>query len=176
MALPMEDASAPSMGIEMPIEMNEEMENKMHIHHVEYMHDEVPKRAMQTGPAFNIDMYPGIEMDDKHMMGDQMQMYHEHDYYEQKEKRHHDGLIEDTTDEPTLAKPPTPTTTSESATDTYTATETTTTTSDDDEPTKPPGHYDEYGKYGDYGKYVHYGDYDDAIGRETDIPRQSWRE
>ncbi|KAL2836747.1 hypothetical protein BJX68DRAFT_250350 [Aspergillus pseudodeflectus] len=176
-ALPMEDALAPSMGIEKPIEMNEnvmenEMEHKMHIHHVQYMHDEIPKRAMQTGPAFNIDMSHGIEMDDKHKMGEQMHMYHEHDYYAQKEKRH-DDPIEDTTDEPTLTKPPTSTTTSETTTDTET---TTTTTTSDDEPTKPPGHYDEYGKYGDYGKYGHYGDYDGAIGRETDIPRQSWRE
>jgi hypothetical protein len=111
MALPMEDALAPSMGIEMPIEMNEQMENKIHIHHVEYMHDEIPERAMQTGPAFNIDMAPGIEMDDKHKMGEQMHSYHEHDYYAQKEKRHDDNP----TDEPTLTKSPIPTTTRETA-------------------------------------------------------------
>ncbi|KAL3449135.1 hypothetical protein BJX65DRAFT_306198 [Aspergillus insuetus] len=98
LALPMEDAAAPSMRIEMPIEMDkrdvsikmdeaEMMENKMHVHHIEDMHDAIPERAMQTGPAFNIEMSHGIEIVDKAMMGEQMHMYHEHDYYAQKEKR-----------------------------------------------------------------------------------------
>jgi hypothetical protein len=173
LALPMEDALAPSMGIEMPIEMDETdmMENKMHIHHIEYMHDETSTRAMQTGPAFNIEMISG-QMDVKQMMNDQMHMYHKHDYYAQKEKRHGD----DPMNEPTLTKPPTPTTTSGTTSEIETETKTTTTKSDDDddEPTKPPGHYDEYEKYGDSGKYGHYGEYNDAIGRETDIPLQSW--
>jgi hypothetical protein len=177
MALPMEDAAAPSMGIEMPIKLDETemIENKMHIHHIEYMHDETPKRAMQTGPAFNIEMMSS-QMDDKQMMNEQMHMYHEHDYYAQKEKRHDDAPCETPSDDPTLTKPPTPTSTSETTTEIETETRTTTAKSDgdDDEPTKPSGHYDEYGKYGDYGKYGNYKDYDDAIGREMDIPHQSW--
>jgi hypothetical protein len=141
------------------------IENKMHIHHIEYMHDETPKRAMQTGPAFNVEMMSG-QMDDKQMMNEQMHMYHEHDYYAQKEKRHNDAPCETPSDDPTLTKPPTPTSTSETTTEIESD-------GDDDEPTKPPGHYDEYGKYGDYGKYGNYKDYDDAIGREMDIPHQS---